>query len=102
MFYFILQIFVLTLLWFVISKGWGSIYEIIYEIRNKKKVSKDSPEIFGNTVFFTWTIQLFVCIFLLSDAEIPETYFNTYMNIQLLFVLSSILAFANYVIKNKN
>lgn len=101
MFYIILQIFIVALLWFVISKGWGSIYETIYEIKNKKKATKHLSETIGNMIFIVWIIQLIVCIFTLSDSEIPEKHFNTYMDIQLLFVFLSILTLINYVIKNK-
>lgn len=101
MLYIILEIFVVALLWFVISKGWGSIYEIAYKIKNKKKAPKDLSETIGNMVFIVWIIQLIICIFTLSDSEIPEKHFNTYMDIQLLFVFLSILTFINYVIKNK-
>lgn len=101
MFYIILEMFVVALLWFVISRGWGSIYEIIYKIKNKKKASKDLCETVGNMIFIVWIIQLIIGIFTLSDSEIPEKYFNTYMDSQLLFIFLSIITFINYDIKNK-
>jgi len=101
MFYIILETLVLALLWFIVSKGWGSIYQIVYKIKNKKKSSKDSHERVGNMIFIIWILQLMICIFALSDTTIPEKYFSIYMDIQLLFVFLSVLTFINYVIKNK-
>jgi len=87
--------------WFVISFGWSTIYYYFNSLILKKQVEEKEAQKFGNYVYLFWTLQLIFGLFFFSGKNFSEEYFNTFMEIQMYFVMVSIVSFFFYNIRNK-